>query len=101
LRFNQIRDLQEIDAKLSTFLTESAEAFKDRNYFAIGQLLTQKEELYSSVTEKIQKQVERTRSEESSPKNTTLYFGLLLETKDLIEEIMNLLDLYATEHRKR
>ena len=99
LRFNQIRDLQEIDNKLSVFLEETSGAFKERNYNKIEELLGQKKALYDNVTEKIQKQVERTRSEESSPKNTTLYFGLLLETKDLIEEIMNLLELYNTEHR--
>jgi phosphate/sulfate permease len=100
LRFNQIRDLQEIDQKLDAFLTATEAAFKERNYGQIGALITQKEDLYGSVKEKIQKQVERTRSEESSPKNTTLYFGLLLETKDLIEEIMNLLELYNDEHQQ-
>ncbi|MFT5892635.1 MAG: phosphate/sulfate permease [Dokdonia sp.] len=100
LRFNQIRDLQEINQKLEEFLNATEVAFKDRNYAQIGDLLGRKEDLYNSVTEKIQKQVARTRSEESSPKNTTLYFGLLLETKDLIEEIMNLLDLYHNEHQQ-
>lgn len=100
LRFNQIRDLQEINQKLDEFLSATQTAFKDRNYAQIGELLGQKEELYNNVTDKIQKQVARTRSEESSPKNTTLYFGLLLETKDLIEEIMNLLDLYHNEHQQ-
>ncbi len=100
LRFNQIRDLQEINQQLDEFLSATEMAFKDRNYAQIGDLLGQKTTLYSNVTEKIRKQVERTRTEESSPKNTTLYFGLLLETKDLIEEIMNLLDLYHTEHQK-
>ena len=100
LRFNQIRDLQEIDNKLSAFLTETSTAFNDRNYYKIEELLGKKQELYGHVTDKIQKQVERTRSEESSPKNTTLYFGLLLETKDLIEEIMNLLELYNSEHKQ-
>ena len=100
LRFNQIRDLQEIDQKLDEFLAATEVAFKERNYSQIGELLDQKDTLYNSVTEKIQKQVKRTRSEESSPKNTTLYFGLLLETKDLIEEIMNLLELYHNENHK-
>jgi hypothetical protein len=50
------------------------------------------------VTSKIQKQVERTRNEESSPKNTTLYFSLLQETKDLLVATMNLLELYYQEH---
>ncbi|MDE0598358.1 MAG: inorganic phosphate transporter [Dokdonia donghaensis] len=100
LRFTQIKDLQEIDNKLSEFLQETATAFNDRNYMRIEALLGKKDELYGQVTDKIQKQVERTRSEESSPKNTTLYFGLLLETKDLIEEILNLLDLYNSEHKR-
>lgn len=100
LRFNQIRDLQEINNKLSVFLDETSTAFKERNYDMIETLLGKKQELYSDVKAKIEKQIERTRSEESSPKNTTLYFGLLLETKDLIEEIMNLLELYSTEHRQ-
>lgn len=100
LRFNQIRDLQEINQKLDEFLNATQIAFTERNYAKIGELLGQKEELYGNVTDKIQKQVARTRSEESSPKNTTLYFGLLLETKDLIEEIMNLLELYHNEHQK-
>lgn len=100
LRFNQIRDLQEINVRLTEFLDKTSEAFKERNYDQIEVLLGKKAELYDDVKEKIQKQVERTRSEESSPKNTTLYFGLLLETKDLIEEIMNLLDLYYTEHQQ-
>lgn len=100
LRFNQIRDLQEIDQKLDIFLTATAVAFKERNYDQFGELLNQKDGLYGIVTAKIEKQIERTRSEESSPKNTTLYFGLLLETKDLIEEIMNLLELYHIENQK-
>jgi hypothetical protein len=50
------------------------------------------------VTYKIQKQVERTRTEESSPKNTTLYFSLLIETKDLLNATMNLLEEYYSAH---
>ena len=49
----------------------------------------------------IQKQVERTReSDTTSPKNTTLYFIILLETKDLILACMNILNLYYEEHDK-
>ena len=50
------------------------------------------------VTQKIEKQVERTRNEESSPKNTTLYFSILLETKDLMTATLNLLELYYESH---
>ena len=97
LRFNQIRDLQEIDQALESFLVESQQAFEGRNYTQIGALLLRKPELFDTVTAKIEKQVARTRTEENSPKNTTLYFGLLLETKDLLTALMNLLELYHTK----
>jgi len=54
--------------------------------------------LYDMVSQKINQQVSRTRTEESSPKNTTLYFSLLLESKDLITAMMNLLEQYYAEH---
>ena len=50
------------------------------------------------VSDKIEKQVARTRTEESSPKNTTLYFSLLTETKDLVKSTLKLLELYYSEH---
>ncbi len=99
LRFNQIRDLQEIDEFLQNYLGETEAAFAAIDYDKIGTLIEQKPRLFEVVSEKIEKQVTRTRSEESSPKNTTLYFGLLLETKDLITAITNLMELYYTERR--
>ena len=46
------------------------------------------------LSNSIEKQVERIRTDETSPKNTTLYFGVLLETKDLIAALMSLLQTY-------
>ena len=65
----------------------------------VPDIIDQKQALLLKVKESIQKQVERTRTEESSPKNTTLYFSILLETKDLIKANMNILNLYYEEHR--
>jgi len=53
-----------------------------------------KEVLMQQIDQKIEKQVQRTRTDESSPKNTALYFSLLLETKDLLLATMNLLEIY-------
>ena len=44
-------------------------------------------------------QVIRTRNDESSPKNTTLYFSLLLETNDLLKVISNLLGEYNSSYK--
>ena len=54
----------------------------------------QREALNNRVSDSIESQIKRIRSEESSPRNTTLYFSILLETKDLLAGISNVLHLY-------
>jgi len=98
LKYNQIKELKEIDDRLEVVFNNAEEAFKDRSFEKIGAILSSKQDLFNMLSQKIEKQISRTRTEESSPKNTTLYFTLLLETKDLITTIMNLLEIYYQEH---
>ncbi len=100
LKFNQVKDLTEINEELESLFGKTKQAFDNGSYEEIGIILTHKERLYNLVSEKIEKQITRTRSEESSPKNTVLYFSLLLETKDLMEATMKLLELYYSKHDK-
>lgn len=101
LKYNQIKELKEIDLKLEEILEKTRKAFDDRSFEQIGIILKERNELFSLVSQKIEKQVVRTRVEESSPKNTTLYFSLLLETKDLMTAIMDLLEMYFSQHDSR
>ncbi|MCT4630294.1 inorganic phosphate transporter [Winogradskyella sp.] len=94
LKFSQIKELKEVDQALESLLNDAKIAFDSRSFEQIGLIINRKKEVLDLVTEKIVKQVSRTRTEESSPKNTTLYFGLLLETKDLLNATMNLLQEY-------
>ncbi len=98
LKFNQVKELKEIDDAIEKLFRETKEAFDSRSFEQIGAILDKKRIVYDLVKEKIQKQVERTRTEESSPKNTTLYFSLLLETKDLLNATMSLLQEYHDSH---
>ncbi|MCK5443007.1 MAG: inorganic phosphate transporter [Maribacter sp.] len=98
LKYNQIKELKLINNELEVLLSKTQNAFDNRSFEEIGVLLNNKQNLFKMVSEKIATQVARTRTEESSPKNTTLYFSLLLETKDLITGIMNLLESYYNEH---
>ncbi|MEO2051144.1 MAG: inorganic phosphate transporter [Allomuricauda sp.] len=98
LKYNQIKELKEIDQKLEEVFDKTQQAFEERSFEQIGAILSTKQGLYDMVSQKIDRQVARTRTEESSPKNTTLYFSLLLESKDLISAMMNLLELYYAEH---
>ncbi len=94
LKSSQIIELKEIDDKLEVLFINTEKAFKSESFEEIGTILNEKKLVYDLVNEKIEKQIGRTRTEESSPKNTTLYFGLLIETKDLIDATMNLLEEY-------
>ncbi|MDC1265265.1 inorganic phosphate transporter [Flavobacteriaceae bacterium] len=98
LKFNQIKELQEIYEKLDLLFNDTQNAFKTGSFEEIGIIISEKKEVYRLVKEKIKEQVKRTRTEESSPKNTTLYFSVLLETKDLMNAIMNLLEEYHNSH---
>jgi len=98
LKFSQIKELKDLDEQLEQLFIATESAFESRSFAEIGGILNNKASMFNLVKDKIQKQVERTRNEESSPKNTTLYFGLLLETKDLLTGIMNLLEEYFNSH---
>ena len=98
LKYSQIRELQEIDEELENLLEKTRNAFDKKNFEEIGSVLSQKDELLEMVSQKISQQISRTRNEESSPKNTTLYFNLLTETKDLISATMNLLEMYYRDY---
>ena len=99
LKFNQIKELQEIYEKLDLLFNDAQKAFKTGTFEEIGVIINEKKEVYRFVKEKIKEQVKRTRKEESSPKNTTLYFSVLHETKDLMNAIMNLLEEYHSSHQ--
>ena len=90
----QLNDLKQIDEELSALLLKVADVFEKRTFDNLGEILIEKQALFTNVTTSIEKQVARIRTDETSPKNTTLYFSLLLETKDLISGLMNLLNTY-------
>ena len=94
LKLSQIKELKVIDDSLETLFNDIEKAFKSESFEKIGSILNEKKAVFDLLNKKIEKQIERTRTEESSPKNTTLHFSLLLETKDLVDATMNLLEEY-------
>ena len=100
LRYNQIKDLHELIGVLDVLLKEIIEIFNNRTFENINVILARKDEIEALLQDKIQKQIERTRTEESSPKNTTLYFNILLESKNLVSGIMELIQEYYVSYKK-
>ncbi len=100
LKFNQIKELKEINELIEHLLEDTQKAFKVYSFDSIADILKNKEYALDLVTQKIHEQIERTQSDESSPKSATLYFGLLLETRDLLTPTMKLLEEYYKSHDK-
>jgi hypothetical protein len=101
LKFNQIRDLKRISKNLDTFFIQLHEVFTKNEFDEIKDLLDQKNDLLGLVSDMIQKQIERIRTTtDMGQKNTDLYFGLLLETKDMIIAGINLLNLFYEYHNE-
>ena len=94
LKFNQIRDLKKVDIELMALFNEIEVIFKDNTFDKIDNLVEGRKEILDLVATLIQKQIGRIRTVETSPKNSKLYFALLLETNDLIKATMSLLELY-------
>ncbi len=94
LTYNQIKDLLEINSKCSSLYDDIKNLFSVSNFGELKSVLERKQEFIDFLEDKIDIQISRTKKEESSPKNTTLYFSLLIETKEMIENTMSLLELY-------
>ncbi|MGV9002744.1 inorganic phosphate transporter [Flavobacterium sp.] len=94
LKFNQIRGLKTIDNQLQQLLLRLEDSFQNDDFYKIDLILNDKQILLDTVSDLITKQIKRIRTTETSPKNSKLYFSLLLETNDLVKSIMNLLELF-------
>ena len=102
LRFNQIKDLQDIDKSFEELLGDIETIFNSRKFEKLGAILNSKQRAQDDLAIKIASQITRTRAEDDdSPKNTALYFSLLLETKDLVAAIMNLIEEYYNSYNTK
>ncbi|MCG5644550.1 MAG: inorganic phosphate transporter [Flavobacteriaceae bacterium] len=95
LKYNQLKELKEIESLFEKELFDKTKTiFETRAFNDIIHVLNQKETMLMFISQKIETQVGRIRTEETSPKNSTLYFSILTETRDLLNAIMNLLEMY-------
>ena len=95
LAFSQIKDLLLIEESINKIFKEGEEAFNSiQNQKEFEEVLFEKNNSFGLIESKINTQIERTRSEETSPKNTTLYFNFLIRTKDLVTHKYELVEKY-------
>ncbi len=95
LTFTQIKELLLIEESITKIFKEGKEAFHSgQDQVEFEEVLLEKTSAFELIESKINTQIERTRGEETSPKNTTLYFNFLIRTKDLITHKFELVEKY-------
>ncbi|WP_019037070.1 inorganic phosphate transporter [Psychroflexus tropicus] len=100
LKFNQIRDLKSVQQDLDEVYSELVKAFQSSEFDSIETLIKNERKVLSKISELLQKQIERIRETENSPKNSKLYFGILLETKTLTKTSISLLELFKAYYEE-
>ncbi|MGB1451809.1 MAG: inorganic phosphate transporter, partial [Marinirhabdus sp.] len=100
LKFNQLRDLKEVEERLIALFKKVQAEFDAKSYENLPAIINEKGSFLNYIGQEIEKQIQRTKQRESSPRNTSLYFTILLECKDLVEATTKLLEQYYIEHTK-
>jgi len=98
LRYNQIKDLEEVSLKIQDLFGSVKEIFDNQTLEMLPSVIDRKEEYAQYISDEIEKQIARTKDPESSARNTTLYFSLLLEMKDIVEALTTLMQEYYKEY---
>ncbi len=104
LKQSQINELSQIKEELSILLNKIQIAFEKDSFSDVQIFVDDKNRLFEQIANALDSQINRIRTEDdSSKRNTSLYFGILLETKDLVRALMNLMalyDKYSTLYKK-
>ncbi len=90
LKKEQIKDLKKTEEQLSSIFDKMLMFFESNNFDKLSEIIEDKQKLLSKVSKSVEDQINRIRTTETSAKNSTLYFGIILETKDLVSALVNL-----------
>lgn len=94
LKFNQIKELMIISKEVSDLFDKMNKVFETKKYSSINSLMHDVRETTARVDEAIQKQIKRIRTSETSPKNSKMYFSILLESNVLLHFVIDLLEKF-------
>lgn len=100
LSFNQIRDLKEIELEIFNLFKSIKKEFDEGTLENLSKIILKKEALNQFISNEIEKEIKRAKEKGSSPKNSTLYFSLILECKDIFEATITMLEHYYIEYQK-
>jgi len=93
LNKGQIKDLKSITKGLNNVLGDITEVLTSQNFKEISVILEKKQVLLDNVSHTLGNQIDRIRTVETSAKNSSLHFGIITESKDLIMALINLSEI--------
>ena len=90
LKKEQIKDLKNTAKQLDLIFSKMLVFFESNDFNNLSEMIELKQNLLDKVSKSVEEQIARIRTTETSAKNSTLYFGIILETKDVVSALMNL-----------
>lgn len=94
LKESKGKDLSLVMDQLSDWYMEIYNMYKRLEFSNLESVIKKKETLQKSINILLDKQIDDIRTSENSPKNTKLYFSILLETNEMISSTFKLLRLH-------
>lgn len=94
LKKEQTSNLKYIKDELTCIFDKMLMFFESNDFSKLSEVIKDKEDLLSKVSKSVEDQIKRIRTTETSAKNSSLYFGILLESKDLISTLISLSQQY-------
>ena len=76
------------------------ETFDNNSVIEIEKILATRDKIKEMIQKKINAQIELTRKVETSPRNTTLYFNILLKTKDISKIKINIVEEFYNTYKQ-
>jgi len=94
MKDNQGQDLMLVANALGNWYAEVYNMYKRLEFNKIDYNMKERDQLLKITNNLLDKQIEYIRTSENSPKNSKLYFSILLETNELISSTFKLLRLH-------
>ena len=92
---NQIMDLKTINDEVDNIFAAINQMLRNKNFTGIDDVMTMRDELFTTIADSIKNQIRRLKSEEMSTRASELYLNILNETKNMVLQSRNLLKSQA------
>ena len=88
-------DLKTINDEVDNIFATINQMLRNKDFTGIDEVMTMRDELFSTIAESIKNQIRRLKDQEMSTRASELYLNILNETKNMVLQSRNLLKSQA------